>query len=501
MHLPALRQPLGDGRVVGRDHERGAGVLGGVQRAPPRPGRRWRGRAGRSARRPGCRRGRPASARATATRCACPPEISSGSLSAQVGEVRAARAPSRGMAARLAARPRRRGPAAARRSRRTVSGGSRLGPWKTTATGPGPQRRASPIAGQRHRADGRVVEARHQVQQRRLARAGRADERDARRRSNTSQSVGWSATVAVGAGAVGAGGALAAHERLGAHASTRPSRRRISRSAAAATSGLWVTTQHRARRARRARAAGRARAPAVSSSSSPVGSSASSTAGSLASATARPARASSPPESCAGRAWARCADAGSARAPRARQRRRRSGAAEPLRERDVVGDATGGRRGWPAGRARRCAARAARARSSSGRRDSRSPATCDRAAVGLVEAGQAGQQRRLARARRAGHGDDLAAARRVERDALQRERLVVAGVEEAVQAARPRATAVIADHRTESVTIRHGSTLSAPFGPDSVSTDLAARCGRRRSARPRRCRALPVTGFGGASAR
>ena len=57
------------------------------------------------------------------------------------------------------------------------------------------------------------------------------------------------------------------------------------------------------------------------------------------------------------------------------------------------------------------------------------------AAVGLVEAGQAGQQRRLARAGRPGDRDDLAALDG-ERHALQRERLVVAGVEEPVQAAR-----------------------------------------------------------------
>ena len=57
----------------------------------------------------------------------------------------------------------------------------------------------------------------------------------------------------------------------------------------------------------------------------------------------------------------------------------------------------------------------------------------DHAAVGLVEAGEAGQQRRLARARRAGDGDDLAGVDG-ERHALQGERLVVAGVEEAVQA-------------------------------------------------------------------
>ena len=75
------------------------------------------------------------------------------------------------------------------------------------------------------------------------------------------------------------------------------------------------------------------------------------------------------------------------------------------------------------------------ARSSSGRRESRSPATLHGPAVRLVEAGQAGEQRRLARAGRPGDGDDLSALDG-ERDAPQRERLVVAGVEEAIQAAR-----------------------------------------------------------------
>jgi hypothetical protein len=92
----------------------------------------------------------------------------------------------------------------------------------------------------------------------------------------------------------------------------------------------------------------------------------------------------------------------------------------------------------------------------------------DDPAVGLVEPREAVQERRLAGARGSGDGDDLAFADR-ERDTSQRERLVVAGVEEAVEALGLEGSAHHR-HRRESVTIRHGSTLSAPFGPLSVST-------------------------------
>src|SRR3954463_13427770 len=57
----------------------------------------------------------------------------------------------------------------------------------------------------------------------------------------------------------------------------------------------------------------------------------------------------------------------------------------------------------------------------------------DRAPIGLVEAREQVQQRRLARPRRASDSDELARAD-LERDALQSERLVVAGVKEAIQA-------------------------------------------------------------------
>src|SRR3954452_9071546 len=92
----------------------------------------------------------------------------------------------------------------------------------------------------------------------------------------------------------------------------------------------------------------------------------------------------------------------------------------------------------------------------------------DHAAVGLVEPRQARQERRLARARGPGHGDDLAGLE-LQRDAAQGEGLVVAGVEEAIEALRLEHRAH-ADHRRESLTRRHGSTLSAPLGPLSVRT-------------------------------
>ena len=92
------------------------------------------------------RLGSPARARATATRCACPPEISSGSLSAS--SVRSS-APS--VCAATARAWRSSWPA--RISGRatfslTVSGASRLGPWKIIATRAGRNSSRSPIAGQ-----------------------------------------------------------------------------------------------------------------------------------------------------------------------------------------------------------------------------------------------------------------------------------------------------------------------------------------------------------------
>ena len=115
-------------------------------------------------------------------------------------------------------------------------------------------------------------------------------------------------------------------------------------------------------------------------------------------------------------------------------RRATAGAAgEPLGERDVLARRRGGRAGWRSGRACRSSRPAAVRARSSGRRDIRSPAIAHHAAVGLVEPGQAGEQRRLARP----DGPvtaTISPALDAQRHAAQRERLVVARVEEAVEA-------------------------------------------------------------------
>ena len=94
----------------------------------------------------------------------------------------------------------------------------------------------------------------------------------------------------------------------------------------------------------------------------------------MASATARPARASSPPESCA-RARAGAAAMPQRSSSASRPASTRSRAAEPLRERDVVLDRQVPDQVGLLVEHADAAARAARARSSSGRRESRSPAT------------------------------------------------------------------------------------------------------------------------------
>ena len=79
-----------------------------------------------------------------------------------------------------------------------------------------------------------------------------------------------------------------------------------------------------------------------------------------------------------------------------------------------------------------------------------------------------------------------------QRHAVQGEGLLVARAVEAVQrpcrdgALRVARVARSRCHRSESVTIRHGSTLSAPCGPDRVSTTSPAALARTRSARRRR---------------
>src|SRR4029079_15455639 len=111
---------------------------------------------------------------------------------------------------------------------------------------------------------------------------------------------------------------------------------------------------------------------------------------------------------------------------------------------------------------------------------------------------QAGQERGLARAGRAGDRDQLARLE-TERDAPQGERLVIARVEEPVQAACAEHRGH-ADHRTESVTILHGSTLSAPLGPESVST-ASLPCLKKTYRSTASVPAFPVTGSDGAFAR
>src|SRR5215472_3277216 len=92
------------------------------------------------------------------------------------------------------------------------------------------------------------------------------------------------------------------------------------------------------------------------------------------------------------------------------------------------------------------------------------------AAIWLVQAGQAGEQGGLAAARRPDHGYHLAAVHR-DRDAAQREGLVVAGMEEAVElvGAQQRCRARGHAHRKLSETMRQGSTLSEPTALDRLS--------------------------------
>src|SRR5580700_819672 len=89
------------------------------------------------------------------------------------------------------------------------------------------------------------------------------------------------------------------------------------------------------------------------------------------------------------------------------------------------------------------------------------------AAVGLIEARQAGEQRRLARTRRADHGQQLA-CRHDEADPPERKGLLVADPVEAIEVAG--AQHGHRSHWNELVTVRQGSTLSAPAGPARVTT-------------------------------
>src|SRR5258708_17831741 len=92
----------------------------------------------------------------------------------------------------------------------------------------------------RYAADGGGVEACEQVQQRRLARARRADDGDARAGFDAAGR-GLQRDRRGLAGAERASGAVGGRKDLG-HASTLPSRSRSSRAAADATAASWVAT-------------------------------------------------------------------------------------------------------------------------------------------------------------------------------------------------------------------------------------------------------------------
>ena len=331
MHLPALRR--GSRRSPDRGWRRSARrrrtrltESSTDATVPALPGSSWP--VGSSA---STSRGSPASARAIATRWAWPPDSSSGSC---VGELREPEHLERAGRAqpRLGVGARRRARSGSATFSTTSSGGSRLGPWKTTATGPGRSR--SPSAGHVTRPTVGRVEPGEQVQQRRLAGPGRPDERDPR--------AGVDLEVdRLHRDRRGVAGAVRATLRLRSGRAGQRSREppvpepdlAVGVGRDRARRGWRRARRCRARRGSRSRSSTRA---AVASSSSPVGSSARITGGSLASATARPARASSPPESWRGRARARAAIP-SASSSSARHAAARA-AAQALSERDVVGD-------------------------------------------------------------------------------------------------------------------------------------------------------------------
>src|SRR5258705_5400129 len=98
------------------------------------------------------------------------------------------------------------------------------------------------------------------------------------------------------------------------------------------------------------------------------------------------------------------------------------------------------------------------------------------AAIGIVDASQT-----LARSRRARHDHQLT-GRNGDGNTLQRQCLRVARPEEAIERGRLHRRAAVAwpgcergghgDQANESVILRHGSTLSAPTGPASVSVTV-----------------------------
>ena len=403
-----------------------------------------------------------------ATRWAWPPESSSGSLLASSASPSRSSAP-RARCARLGvvAPP-------------STSGSATFSATSAAAAGSGPGRRRRPARAQ--------ARARRAPATRPYRRSGSRARRAGAGASTCPDPDGPTSAIAVAGADLAVGrlqrdgrgrpGAVRARCAVAARRAARRSRAPPSRPAAGSRGrrrprppASWVTTSTAAPSSARSRSRSSTRA-AVASSSSPVGSSASRSRGSLASATARPARASSPPESWYGRASRPRGDPARARAPR-RARPRRRARREPLSERDVLGRPTGGRRGCAAGTAPRSPRAAGAARSLL--------AAARQPLAGDAHVPPSGSSRP---ARQASSVDlpepdgpvtaTSSPALDGERDALQRQRLVVARVEEAVQAAR-RQRGAHGDHRSESVTIRHGSTLSAPFGPDSVSiTALAA---------------------------
>ncbi len=130
----------------------------------------------------------------------------------------------------------------------------------------------------------------------------------------------------------------------------------------------------------------------------------------------------------------------------------------------------------------------------------------DCAAGGLIEPGEAREEGGLTGPRWTDHSDGLTA---IDGDAhpTQGQGLLLAGPKEPVQILRPKGCAIRQhlrdhaghpDHRTESVTIFQGSTLSAPFGPDRVTTtSVPARQKEYRSKAS--CTTLFVTGSGALS--
>src|SRR4051812_37995615 len=126
----------------------------------------------------------------------------------------------------------------------------------------------------------------------------------------------------------------------------------------------------------------------------------------------------------------------------------------------------------------------------------------DVAAVRLVETGHQGDERRLARARRAGDHDQLAGLDG-QGDAAQCERLLLAGAVEPVQVTHHECgsgRSAVHGHcqANERLICAHGSTLSAPCGPLRVSsTSVPARQNTYSSTSSRTTRL--VTGSGAES--